>query len=659
MTVDNAPSPFVPGSIITARTTGSGGTLTIAAGRYLVAFLVSRINFADNADEASPQIVIRRAADDEILSHSTSLHIENHSSTSTTGDYDDVQLFAYLDLAQSEVVEFAVQNTGETRTANDNFDFANTAVTFLPQNTSGPAGPQGDSGPQGDPGPQGDQGDTGPQGAQGRYEITIFRNASAAPATPTGGSVVVATGVVTPPSGWSTNPSTPGDGENIYASRVEIDPGSQSGTVTPTWSAVYEAGGTGPAGPRGADGSDGAQGDPGPKGDQGDKGDPGAARAARIERVTFGSYVPAASEAGGELTPLQPTPLSVVAGGGPNSNLLGVSGSDITVAAGIYLVKFDVSANTASNDTGVVFEIRDASDDSVIAPTSPSMLPSNVPTRVGKLALLELAAETVINIYKRNVASTLSRTVSLSAGSTADFANLLTGPRGPAGPQGLTSVRTQALTDAAALIWNVDNGEVGTVTLGGSRTLSVPSGGQDGGVYMLRIKQDATGGRTMALHNDIDLGDEVAPVLSTEPGALDLLMFTRVGASEWLYLGIKKGYEAAAPPPAPARKRYIGWSAAAVPTQDELDAAMEHTVDALGIPRETDNGFLFFAVETPLGAPRAVYFDGNTHDILGGFTQRTGGTIDSTAVLIWSTNVLQSAAILGTGMRVLTLDFGR
>ena len=108
---------------------------------------------------------------------------------------------------------------------------------------------------------------------------------------------------------------------------------------------------------------------------------------------------------------------------------------------------------------------------------------------------------------------------------------------------------------------------------------------------------------------------------------------------------------------AAASKRYAGWSAAAVPTQTELDAAAEFTGNALTIPRSATNGYLFFAVDQSLGEPSEALFDGNAHDILGGFTQRANGSVDSTTVLIWSSNSAQSAAILGTGSRVLTLIF--
>ena len=124
---------------------------------------------------------------------------------------------------------------------------------------------------------------SGVAGAQGRYDVTIYRNAAATPAQPTGGSVNVATGVVTPPANWTNDPATPGAGENTYAARDTINPNSQTGDIVPTWSAVFEAGGTGPQGtqgPAGSDGADGADGQQGPQGNPGADGSDGAAGAA-------------------------------------------------------------------------------------------------------------------------------------------------------------------------------------------------------------------------------------------------------------------------------------------------------------------------------------------------------------------------------------------
>ena len=102
-------------------------------------------------------------------------------------------------------------------------------------------------------GSKGNKGDTGDQGA---YDVVIFKNATnaASAGTPSGGSIVVTTRVVTLPTGWALDPTSPPDGQETFASRVTVNPATQTGTITPTWSAPYLAGGTGPTG---ADGNDG------------------------------------------------------------------------------------------------------------------------------------------------------------------------------------------------------------------------------------------------------------------------------------------------------------------------------------------------------------------------------------------------------------------
>lgn len=99
----------------------------------------------------------------------------------------------------------------------------------------------------------------------------------------------------------------------------------------------------------------------------------------------------------------------------------------------------------------------------------------------------------------------------------------------------------RALTDAANINWNWTMGEIGTVTLGGNRSLNVPLGGSDNQVYLLRVTQDTTGSRTLTLHNSIDRGALSQPSLSTTAGDTDVLGFIRWGATV-RYLGILKGY---------------------------------------------------------------------------------------------------------------------
>ena len=80
----------------------------------------------------------------------------------------------------------------------------------------------------------------GNAGAQGRFEISIHINATAAPAAPTGGSYDTATGVLAPPTGWTEAPTVPGTGEDVYVSQAVIDPETQSGAVIPVWSVPVE-----------------------------------------------------------------------------------------------------------------------------------------------------------------------------------------------------------------------------------------------------------------------------------------------------------------------------------------------------------------------------------------------------------------------------------
>ena len=136
-------------------------------------------------------------------------------------------------------------------------------------------GPQGNPGADSTvPGPQGNPGTPGADstvaGPQGLYTVDIYRTVTTGttPATPTGGTVDVGTGtVIVSPVNWRDDLPTPGAGETLFISRTTINPATQSGNITPTWSTPFEAGGDGPAGPAGPVGPvstvPGPQGNPG------------------------------------------------------------------------------------------------------------------------------------------------------------------------------------------------------------------------------------------------------------------------------------------------------------------------------------------------------------------------------------------------------------
>ena len=94
---------------------------------------------------------------------------------------------------------------------------------------------------------------------------------------------------------------------------------------------------------------------------------------------------------------------------------------------------------------------------------------------------------------------------------------------------------TQVLAAAAAIEWDVDEGDVATLTATRNFTLSL-TGGDNGQFAILRVLQDATGNRIMTLAPAIVLDGRDAPVLSAAAGAHDNLLFMKRGAV-WVFLG--------------------------------------------------------------------------------------------------------------------------
>jgi hypothetical protein len=85
------------------------------------------------------------------------------------------------------------------------------------------------------------------------------------------------------------------------------------------------------------------------------------------------------------------------------------------------------------------------------------------------------------------------------------------------------------LTDAATISWDVSNAQAAKVTLGGNRTLGAPTNAIEGFTYILIVKQDATGGRTLAFDASILWPDGEAPVIATGAGKKTILTFIYEG----------------------------------------------------------------------------------------------------------------------------------
>ena len=89
-----------------------------------------------------------------------------------------------------------------------------------------------------------------------------------------------------------------------------------------------------------------------------------------------------------------------------------------------------------------------------------------------------------------------------------------------AGATGYTSLVT--LTDASTIALDLSRGNDYTVTLGGARTLGNFTNGTPGQSGVIIIKQDGTGGRTLACGSYYKFSGAVVPALSTAISAVDV-----------------------------------------------------------------------------------------------------------------------------------------
>lgn len=96
------------------------------------------------------------------------------------------------------------------------------------------------------------------------------------------------------------------------------------------------------------------------------------------------------------------------------------------------------------------------------------------------------------------------------------------------------------LTDGATISWDADLAQSATVTLAGNRTLANPTNLHAGATYLLLVKQDATGSRTLAYGSNYKWPGGVAPVLTSGvANAIDMLSFYSDGTYLYGAIGLK------------------------------------------------------------------------------------------------------------------------
>lgn len=87
------------------------------------------------------------------------------------------------------------------------------------------------------------------------------------------------------------------------------------------------------------------------------------------------------------------------------------------------------------------------------------------------------------------------------------------------------------LSDGANISWNLSTRQCAQVTLAGNRTLDNPTNLKSGAIYMLKVIQDGTGGRTLTWSSSYKFTDGVDPVLSAGANAVDIFMFFSDGTN--------------------------------------------------------------------------------------------------------------------------------
>lgn len=151
-------------------------------------------------------------------------------------------------------------------------------------------------------------------------------------------------------------------------------------------------------------------------------------------------------------------------------------------------------------------------------------------TVVAKMAVEAGATNSVIRLgpwpYTAGVGYSTSGTVEVNNGTTGTYRDLKLRHLIATGqaycPQ-------QTLTDAASISWDLDTQPSAVVTLADNRTLAAPTNQKAGATYILIVKQDATGSRTLTFDAVYKFAGGTAPTLTTTANAVDILTFVSDG----------------------------------------------------------------------------------------------------------------------------------
>jgi hypothetical protein len=189
-------------------------------------------------------------------------------------------------------------------------------------------------------------------------------------------------------------------------------------------------------------------------------------------------------------------------------------------------------ANATGGATGTVASVTAANATITIAGTS-----SNPTVAVGTIAESQVTSLTADLAAKVASSTATTKGDLLAATGSASITRLGVGTDGQVltAASGQTTglawaahatTRVVALTDGATITVNADTTDVGKVTLGGNRTIANPTGTPTAGQQLiLRLKQDATGTRTITWGSIYRFSGGAAPTLTSTASKTDYLGF--------------------------------------------------------------------------------------------------------------------------------------
>ena len=91
-------------------------------------------------------------------------------------------------------------------------------------------------------------------------------------------------------------------------------------------------------------------------------------------------------------------------------------------------------------------------------------------------------------------------------------------------------IANQTLTDGGTIYWDVSQGSVATVTLGGNRAMAAPTNLKIG-TYILHVVQDGSGNRSLSWDSVFKWPAGVAPTLTTTANRRDMFSFVSDGTN--------------------------------------------------------------------------------------------------------------------------------